>query len=249
MSITDVIIEKKNQIGVVTLSSNNGLNAINADVLETLAAKINMLDADDAVRVIVLRGSEKTFSSGINATEFVKTVNASMLEDMLDNFDKIAEIKKPIIAEISGYAVGIGFELALACDMIFCSDNAWFAVPDLCLGTVPGFGATQRLTKAIGKAKAMEMILSGRAMGAAEADRIGLISRIIPLMYLHDETLKAAEIIASMPEIASRTSKELIKTAVGNTDLEEGLDIEKQVYKNALESDEYKLNLEKMLEK
>ena len=249
MSITDIIVEKKNQIGVLTLSSNNGLNAINADVLENLAAKVGMLGADESVRVIVLRGSEKTFSSGINATEFVKTVNANMLEDMLDNFDKIAGVKKPIIAEISGYAVGIGFELALACDMIFCSDNAWFAVPDLCLGTVPGFGATQRLTKAIGKAKAMEMILSGRSMGASEADRIGLISRIIPLMYLHDETLKAAEIIASMPEIASITSKELIKTAIGNTDLEEGLDIEKQVYKNALESDEYKLNLEKMLEK
>ncbi|MBQ1612676.1 MAG: enoyl-CoA hydratase/isomerase family protein [Alphaproteobacteria bacterium] len=249
MSTTDVFVEKQNQIGLVTMSSHNGLNTINENVLETLATKISMLDADDDVRVIVLRGSEKNFSSGINATEFVKTVNTSMLESMLDDFDKISEVKKPLIAEISGYAVGIGFELALACDMIFCSDNTYFAVPDLCLGTVPGFGATQRLTKAVGKAKAMEMILSGRAMGAAEADRIGLVSRIIPLMYLHDETMKEAGIIASMPENALLTSKELVKTAVGNTILEEGLDIEKQVYKTALESDEYKLNLEKMLEK
>lgn len=247
--MTDISVKKDGQIGVVTMSSSNNLNTINAAALKKLASEIEKLDADDTVRVIVLRGSEKAFSAGLNATEFVKTVNANMLDEMIDSFDKIADIKKPIIAEISGYAIGIGFEIALACDMIFCSDNVWFAVPDLCLGTVPGFGATQRLAKAVGKAKAMEMILSGRAMSAKEADRIGLISRVIPLMYLHDETMKEAEIIASMPELATTTSKELIKTAIGNTDLEEGLDIEKQVYKNALESDEYKLNLKKMLEK
>lgn len=122
-------------------------------------------------------------------------------------------------------------------------------MPDLCLGTVPGFGATQRLTKAAGKAKAMEMILTGRAMNAVEAERIGLISRIIPLMYLHDETMKVAELVASMPSLATNTSKELIKTAIGNTDLEEGLEIEKQVYKSALESDEFQINLENMLKK
>ncbi len=247
--MTDIKVEKKNRIGLVTLLSDNDLNFIDADALKNLAAKMALLDNDDSIRVIVLRGSEKAFSSGINATDFVKTVNTATLNDMIDNFDKIADIKKPVISEISGYAIGLGLELALAGDIIFCSDNTWFAVPDLSLGTVPGFGATQRLTKAVGKAKAMEMILSGRAMNASEADRIGLISRIIPLMYLHDETMKAAEIIASMPEVATNTSKELIKTAVGNTDLEEGLDIEKQVYKTALESDEYKINLEKMLEK
>lgn len=247
--MTDINVEKKGQIGLVTMTSNNGLNYINAEALARLTTAIVKLDADEAVRVIVLRGAEKAFSSGINATEFVKNVNISMLEEMLNNFDKIAGAKKPLIAEVSGYAVGIGFELVLACDMVFCAENSWFAVPDLSLGTVPGFGTTQRLTKAVGKAKAMEMILSGRAMGAKEADRIGVVSRTIPLMYLHDETMKEAEIIASMPEIASITSKELIKTAIGNTDLEEGLDIEKQVYKNALESDEYKLNFEKMLEK
>ncbi len=247
--MTNIKVEKQNGIGLVTLSSDNDLNFIDADVLKNLSAKMVQLDNDDKVRVIVLRGSEKAFSSGINATEFVKNANAKMLENMIGDFDKIADIKKPVVSEVSGYAIGIGMELALAGDIILCSDNAWFATPDLSLGTVPGFGATQRLTRAVGKAKAMEMILSGRAMGAAEADKIGLVSRIVPLMYLHDETMKEAEIIASMPEMATNTSKELVRTAVGNTDLEEGLDIEKQVYKSALDSDEYKNNLEKMLEK
>ena len=247
--MTDIKLEKKGSVGLLTMTSANSLNQINAHSLDSLAANIEQLDRDDEVKVIVIRGAEKAFSSGINASEFVKTVNPDMLEQMNNNFSRIADTKKPVIAEVSGYAVGIGFELALACDMIFCADNAWFALPDLSLGTVPGFGATQRLPNAVGKAKAMEMILSGRAMGAAEADRVGLISRIIPLMYLHDETMKAADIIASMPEMAVNTSKELIKTAIGNTGLEEGLEIEKQIYKNALESDDYRINLQKMLQK
>lgn len=247
--MTDVKVEKVGAIGLVTLTSKDNLNRIDAPSLDNLATEINRLDLSDDVKVIVLRGSEKAFSAGLNATEFVKTINSAILEDMADNFSKISDIKKPLIAEISGYAIGIGFELALACDMIFCADNTWFALPDLCLGTVPGFGATQRLPKAIGKAKAMEMILSGRAMGAKEADRVGLVSRTIPLMYLHDQTMKAAEKIASMPDLATNTSKELIKTSVGNSDLEEGLEIEKQVYKSALESDEFRINLENMIKK
>ncbi len=247
--MTEVNVEKIGGVGLITFSSKDKLNKINADTLESLSKEMAKLDIDDEVKAIVIRGNEKTFSAGINATEFVKNVNASMLEEMTDNFEVIADAKKPVIAEISGYAIGIGFELAMACDMIFCSENTWFAMPDLCLGTVPGFGASQRLTKAVGKAKAMEMILTGRAMSATEAERIGLISRIIPLMYLHDETMKVAELVASMPNLATNTSKELIKTAIGNTDLEEGLEIEKQVYKSALESDEFQINLENMLKK
>ena len=247
--MTDIKVEKVGAIGLVTLTSKDNLNRIDAPSLDNLATEINRLDLSDDVKVIVLRGSEKAFLAGLNATEFVKTINSAILEDMADNFSKISDIKKPLIAEISGYAIGIGFELALACDMIFCADNTWFALPDLCLGTVPGFGATQRLPKAIGKAKAMEMILSGHAMGAKEADRVGLVSRTIPLMYLHDQTMKAAEKIASMPDLATNTSKELIKTSVGNSDLEEGLEIEKQVYKSALESDEFRINLENMIKK
>jgi enoyl-CoA hydratase len=158
-------------------------------------------------------------------------------------------VRKPLIAEVSGYAIGIGFELAMACDMIFCSDNTWFSVPDLSMGVVPAFGSTQRLPKAIGKAKTMELLLTGRAMGGDEADRTGLVTRVIPLSYLHKETMKVADILVSMPEIALTTSKELVKTAIGNASLSEGLEIERQVYKSSFETDEYRNNLENMIKK
>lgn len=247
--MTDVKVEKKGAVGIVTLNSKGGMNYIDDNVLRVLAKEVEQLDTNDDTRVIVLRGSEKAFSSGIDPTYFVRNVNEEVLDEMFANFDKIANVKKTIIAEVSGYAIGIGFEIALACDMVFCSDNTWFSIPDLSLGTVAGFGATQRLPKAIGKAKTMEMLLSGRAMGAEEAERIGLISRIIPLSYLHKEVLKVADLIASMPPMALMTSKELIKTAVGNVGLAEGLEIEKQVYKNNFDSDEYRINLENMVKK
>ncbi|MBO7556113.1 MAG: enoyl-CoA hydratase/isomerase family protein, partial [Alphaproteobacteria bacterium] len=171
--MTDVRVEKKGSVAVVTLSSKSGLNYIDVECLRLLSREVEKLDVeDDAVRTIVLSGSEKAFSSGIDPTYFVRNVNAEVLDEMFENFDKLANVKKTTIAEVSGYAVGIGFEIALACDMLFCSDNTWFSVPDLSLGTVAGFGATQRLPKAIGKAKTMEMLLTGRARGAEEAERI-----------------------------------------------------------------------------
>ncbi len=247
--MTDVKVEKNGAVGIVTLNSKGGMNYIDEAVLRVLAKEVEQLDTNDDTKVIVLRGGEKAFSSGIDPTYFVKNVNEEVLDEMFANFDGIANVKKTIIAEVSGYAIGIGLEIALACDMIFCSDNTWFSIPDLSLGTVAGFGATQRLPKAIGKAKTMEMLLTGRAMGAEEAERIGLISRIIPLSYLHKEVLKVADLVASMPPMALMTSKELIKTAIGNVGLAEGLEIEKQVYKNNFDSDEYRINLENMVKK
>lgn len=154
-----------------------------------------------------------------------------------------------MIAAVSGYALGIGFEMALACDIVFASESACFGHPDLSLGTVPGFGATQRLPNTVGKSKTMEMILTGRAMNAREAERAGIVSRIIPLRYLFDEAFNTAERIAALPDLAVNTSKELIKTAVSNTNLEEGLEIEKQVYKSSIASDEFRQNLANLAKK
>ena len=161
----------------------------------------------------------------------------------------IADIKKPVIAVISGYALGIGFELALACDIIFASENACFGHPDLSLGIVPGFGATQRMPYAIGKAKTMEMILTGRAMNAKEAERCGIISRIIPLQYLFSEALNTAQKIAALPDLAVNTAKELVKTAIVNTNLEESLEIERQVYKNFVSTNEFQQKLINLFKK
>ena len=139
--------------------------------------------------------------------------------------------------------------MALACDIVLASESACFGHPDLSLGTVPGFGATQRLTNAVGKSKTMEMILTGRAMNALEAERAGIVSRIVPLRYLFKEAVKTAERISVLPDLAVTTSKELIKTAVSNTNLEEGLEIEKQVFKSSIASDEFRQNLLNMAKK
>lgn len=247
--MTDINVEKINQIAVVTLASKSGMNYIDESSLHELSENVEALDNDDDVKVIVVRGSEKAFSSGIEPNSFVRKVNHDLLDGMFDDFRKISNIRKPLIAEVSGYAIGIGFELAMACDMIFCSDNTWFSLPDLSMGVVPAFGSTQRLPKAIGKAKTMELLLTGRAMSGDEADRTGLVTRVVPLSYLHKETMKVADILVSMPEIALTTSKELVKTAIGNASLSEGLEIERQVYKSSFETDEYRNNLENMIKK
>ncbi len=245
----EIISEIKNNTGIITLNSDDGLNAISRRMLADIAEAATAMDMNDEIKAIVIRGGEKAFSTGTDINEFISDINPSVLEEMYENFEKIADIKKPFIAAVSGYALGIGFEIALACDIVFASESACFGHPDLSLGTVPGFGATQRLPNVIGKSKTMEMILTGRALNAREAERAGIVSRIIPLRYLFDEAISTAERIATLPDLAVNTSKELIKTAVSNTNLEEGLEIEKQVYKSSITSDEFRQNLANLAKK
>ena len=183
----EIISEIKNHTGIITLKTEDGLNAVNRRMLAEIAEAATAMDMNDEVKAIIIRGGEKAFSAGVDVNEFVADVNPSVLEEMYENFEKIADVKKPVIAAVSGYALGIGFEMALACDIVFASESACFGHPDLSLGTVPGFGATQRLPNTVGKSKTMEMILTGRAMNAREAERAGIVSRIIPLRYLFDE--------------------------------------------------------------
>ena len=239
----EISSEIRKNIGIITIKTADGLNTLNRQMLADIAEAATSMDMNDEVRVLVIRGTEKAFSSGIDINEFVADITPDILEDMYENFEKFADIKKPIIAAVSGYALGIGCEMALACDIVLSSESACFGHPDLSLGTVPGFGATQRLTNAIGKSKTMEMILTGRAINALEAEKCGIVSRIIPLRYLFKEAVKTAERIALLPDLAVNTSKELIKTAVSNTNLEEGLEIEKQVFKSSIASDEFRQNL------
>lgn len=244
-----VVVEQRNQVGIITINTNSGLNIIDRQTLKDLGDSCVSLDMDDSVKVIIIRGSDKSFSAGLDANEFANQCSVEMLQEMYQDFDKIATLKKPAIAAVNGYVIGIGLEIALACDMVFASDNASFGVPDLSLGIVPGFGATQRLPKAVGKSKAMEMILTGRAMSAKEAESVGLVSRIIPLAYLFTEAYNTAEKISSLRDMAINAAKELVKTAVSNIGLEEGLDIERQLYQNAVESDDFNQNLLKIAKK
>ena len=245
----EISSEIRKNIGIITIKTADGLNTLNRQMLADIAEAATSMDMNDEVKVLVIRGTEKAFSSGIDINEFVADVTPDILEDMYENFEKFADIKKPIIAAVSGYALGIGCEMALASDIVLSSESACFGHPDLSLGTVPGFGATQRLTNAIGKSKTMEMILTGRAINALEAEKCGIVSRIIPLRYLFKEAVKTAERIALLPDLAVNTSKELIKTAVSNTNLEEGLEIEKQVFKSSIASDEFRQNLLNMAKK
>ena len=208
----EIISEIKNHTGIITLKTEDGLNAVNRRMLAEIAEAATAMDMNDEVKAIIIRGGEKAFSAGVDVNEFVADVNPSVLEEMYENFEKIADVKKPVIAAVSGYALGIGFEMALACDIVFASESACFGHPDLSLGTVPGFGATQRLPNTVGKSKTMERI-------------------------------------AALPDLAVNTSKELIKTAVSNTNLEEGLEIEKQVYKSSIASDEFRQNLANLAKK
>ncbi len=244
----EIISEIKNHTGIITLKTEDGLNAVNRRMLAEIAEAATTMDMNDEVKAIIIRGGEKAFSVGVDVNEFVADVNPSVLEEMYENFEKIADVKKPVIAAVSGYALGIGFEMALACDIVFASESACFGHPDLSRGAF-GFGATQRLPNTVGKSKTMEMILTGRAMNAREAERAGIVSRIIPLRYLFDEAFNTAERIAALPDPAVNTSKELIKTAVSNTNLEEGLEIEKQVYKSSIASDEFRQNLANLAKK
>lgn len=164
----EIISEIKNHTGIITLKTEDGLNAVNRRMLAEIAEAATTMDMNDEVKAIIIRGGEKAFSAGVDVNEFVADVNPSVLEEMYENFEKIADVKKPVIAAVSGYALGIGFEMALACDIVFASESACFGHPDLSLGTVPGFGATQRLPNTVGKSKTMEMILTGRAMNAAK---------------------------------------------------------------------------------
>ncbi len=245
----EISTEIRKNTGIITIQTDDGLNMINRQMLSDLAEAATSLDMNDSIKALVIRGSDKAFSSGIDINEFLADITPDTLEDMYENFEKFADIKKPIIAAVSGYALGIGCEMALACDIVLASESACFGHPDLSLGTVPGFGATQRLTNAVGKSKTMEMILTGRAMNALEAERAGIVSRIVPLRYLFKEAVKTAERISVLPDLAVTTSKELIKTAVSNTNLEEGLEIEKQVFKSSIASDEFRQNLLNMAKK
>ena len=244
----EIINEIKNQIGIITLNSDEGFNTLNRQKLAILAETAVSLDMNDNIKVIIIRGSDKAFSTGLEINDFVSDTSEAVLDEMYKNFKKIADIKKPVIAVISGYALGIGFELALACDIIFASENACFGHPDLSLGIVPGFGATQRMPYAIGKAKTMEMILTGRALSAEEAMYCGLISRVVDLHNLSDEALKIAMRIAEQPFQAVIQAKETINQSA-DMNLQNGIDLENKSCKLTLNTEEFRQNLEKFLQK
>jgi len=225
-----IIVEQRGRVGWITLNRPQALNALNAQVSEEVAAAASAFDADDSVGAIVVTGSEKAFAAGADIKEMESKTAAEMLDtDHFGAWSAFAAVRTPVIAAVSGYALGGGCELAMMCDIILAADNATFGQPEINLGVIPGMGGTQRLIRAVGFYKAAEMILSGRLIKADEAERIGLVSRVVPASELLDETTKLAETIAekSLPSLyAAKTALD----AAMETSLADGLAHEKQAF-------------------
>lgn len=247
---TTILSEVRGNVGIITLNRPEVLNAVNLIMLNELAYQIQTFDYDENIRAIILKGSEKAFAAGIDVKELcVETAQQSFALNLWrDEFSKIANCSKPIIAEVSGYALGIGCELALACDIIIASQDARFAHPEVSLGVTPAFGGCSRLVHSIGKAKTMEMILTGRALSAEEAMYSGLISRVVDLRNLDDEALKIAMRIVEQPFQAVIQAKETINQ-VANMNLQNGIGLETKSCKLTLNTPEFKQQLEKFVQK
>ncbi len=226
-----IIVESRGAVGLITLNRPKMLNALSFGVFREIAAAVDDLEADEAIGCILLAGGEKAFAAGAD----IKEMQPKNFIDMFANDfltirgDRVAKCRKPTIAAVSGYALGGGCELAMMCDIIIAADTAKFGQPEITLGTIPGIGGTQRLTRAIGKSKAMDLCLTGRMMDAAEAERSGLVSRIVPADKLMDEVMAAAEKIAAMSQPAAAMAKEAVNRAFETT-LAEGMSVERNLF-------------------
>jgi enoyl-CoA hydratase len=226
-----IIVESKGAVGVIALNRPKMLNALSFGVFREIAAAVDDLEADDKVGCILLTGSEKAFAAGADIKEMQPKTFIDMFASDFTAIggDRVARCRKPTIAAVSGYALGGGCELAMMCDIIIAADTAKFGQPEITLGTIPGIGGTQRLTRAIGKSKAMDLCLTGRMMDAAEAERSGLVSRVVPADKLMEEALAAAEKIAAMSHPAAAMAKEAINRAF-ETPLSEGMNVERNLF-------------------
>jgi enoyl-CoA hydratase len=214
MSYETILVEQRGAVTLITLNRPEALNALNSQVLGELIAALAAFDADPSQRCAVLTGSERAFAAGADIKEMADQGFASMYGDnFFAGWERVTATRKPWIAAVAGYALGGGCEVAMMADFIIAADTAQFGQPEIKLGVTPGMGGSQRLTRAIGKAKAMEMCLTGRNMGAEEAERAGLVARVVPADQLLDDAMKVAEAIAGMAPLAAMAVKEQVNAA------------------------------------
>ncbi len=230
MSNENIIVETRGKVGLIRLNRPQALNALNSALIRELSHAVDAFEADGNIGCMVITGSDKAFAAGADIKEMAdKTFAEAFLGDFAASWDHVAHTRKPVIAAVAGFALGGGCELALHCDLIIAADNAKFGQPEIKLGIIPGIGGTQRLTRAVGKAKAMDLILTGRMMDAEEAERAGIVARVVPLASLVEEALKVAETIASLSLPAVLGAKEAVNRAF-ETSLAEGVRFERRVF-------------------
>jgi enoyl-CoA hydratase len=230
MSYQTIAVETRGRVGIVRLDRPQVLNALNAALIAELDRAIDAFEADAGIGCILLTGSDKAFAAGADIKEMADKSSTEMsMSNGASSWDRLARARKPVLAAVAGYALGGGCELAMQCDLIIAADTARFGQPEIKLGVIPGIGGTQRLTRAVGKAKAMDLILTGRMMDAAEAERAGLVARVVPAASLMEEALKLAETIAAMSLPSLMAAKEAVNRAF-ETSLAEGVLFERRVF-------------------
>ena len=231
MAYENILVEKTGAVAVIRLNRPKAMNALNAALMAEMAQVLAELEADDGVRCLVLTGSDKAFAAGADIKEMKDRtfMDVYKTDFITATWEQLSKTRKPVIAAVAGYALGGGCEIAMMCDFIIAADNARFGQPEITIGTIPGSGGTQRLTRFVGKSKAMEMCLTGRMMDAAEAERSGLVSRVVPLADLMAEVMKVAEKIAGLSLPSVMMAKEAVNRAYETT-MAEGVRFERRLF-------------------
>ena len=249
MSYENILVETHGRVGVITLNRPKALNALSSPLVAELNKVLEQFEADSGIGAIIITGSEKAFAAGADIKEMAsKTYVDAYLEDFISSWERITRVRKPIIAAVSGFALGGGCELAMMCDFIIASDTSKFGQPEINLGVMPGAGGTQRLTRFIGKSKAMDLCLTGRMMDAQEAERCGLVSRLVPADKLMEEALTAAQSIAAKSLPAAMMTKESVNRAFETT-LAEGVRFERRVFHAMFATQDQKEGMAAFVEK
>ena len=249
MSYQNIVVETQGRVGIIRLNRPQALNALNRALIVELGQAIDAYEADDAVGCLLITGNDKAFAAGADIKEMAdKTFIEAYLGNFAATWDRLAHARKPIVAAVAGFALGGGCELAMQCDIIIAADTAKFGQPEIKLGVIPGIGGTQRLTRAVGKAKAMDLILTGRMMDAAEAERAGLVARVVPSVNLMEEAMKVADTIADMSLPSVLAGKEAINRAFEGS-LAEGVVFERRIFHALFATDDQKEGMKAFVEK
>jgi enoyl-CoA hydratase len=250
MAYTNILVETRGPVGLITLNRPQALNALCRALVHELGQALDAFEADEAIGAVVLTGSAKAFAAGADIKEMASRsfMDVYLSDFITDRWERVSTCRKPIVAAVAGFALGGGCEIAMMCDTIIAADTAKFGQPEIGLGVIPGSGGTQRLTRFVGKAKAMDMVLTGRMMDAAEAERSGLVSRVVPAEQLLEEALKLATKIAEMSRPAVLMAKEAVNRAYETT-LAEGVKFERRLFHSLFATEDQKEGMAAFVEK